>query len=90
MQPHSEKENAKDAVVTLTVTIPPANSVEIVNPTLKPSSAICNWCRNSRADIWCDTLPICLTCLELMIERENAIAINKKVVTMPLPAEWEK
>jgi len=90
MQHQSEKENAPDAVVSLIVTTPPVSSVEIENPTASPGEGICDWCRNSRADIWCDKLPICFDCLELMIDRENAIAINRKIVEIPLPAEWEK
>lgn len=90
MQPQPEKEDVKDAVVFSIVTTPPVRSVEIANPTLKPQDGVCNWCRNKPGDIFCDGWPCCLGCIELMIERENAVAMNLKMIEAPLPAEWEK
>lgn len=97
MKPQPEKEDVKDADVSSTVTIPPANSVEIANPTLKPAECICDWCRDNRADIFCDTKPMCFDCLEKLTEREEAIAIaNKQGILSAremqnnLPPLWEK
>lgn len=88
--PQPENENVQDAVVSSIVTIPPALSVEIENPTAKPQDGNCNWCRRKPGDIFCDGWPCCFGCIELMIDRENAININKIVTEMPLPPEWEK
>lgn len=89
MKHQQEKENAKNVVVFSIATTPPVRSVEIENPTRKPQEGFCNWCRTKPGDIFCDGWPMCFDCLELTIERENAIAINKKMVSAPLPAEWE-
>lgn len=88
--PLSENDDAKNAVAFSTVTVPPVNSVERENAKLLPKDGICDWCRRKAGDIFCDTWPICFGCLELMIDRENAIAINRKMASTPLPAEWEK
>ena len=72
------KEDVKDAVVISTVITPPVISVEIDNPTLKPKEAICDRCRNKPGDIFCDGWPMCFDCLEKIIERENAIAMQPK------------
>lgn len=88
--PHSTNEDAKNAVAFSTVTVPPVNSVEREDPKRIPKDGICDWCRRNPGDIYCDGWPICFYCLELMIDRENAIGINKKMAASPLPAEWEK
>lgn len=90
MQPQPEKEDVKDAVVFSTVTTPPVRSVEIVNPTLKPQEGFCNWCRKKPGEIFCDGWPICFGCIDLIIDRENAIAENLGILEAPLPQEWEK
>jgi hypothetical protein len=95
---HSENEDVKDAVVSSTVVPPPANSVEIANPTLNPAECICDWCRDNRADMFCDTKPMCWDCLEKLLERENAIEEVKRERGMlasrhfqnSLPPLWEK
>jgi hypothetical protein len=98
MQPLSEKENVKNVVVSSTVTIPPANSVEIANPTTKPKDGLCNWCRDYRGDIFCDGWPICFDCIDKLLDRENAIGIMSEsqgrtegiIFGSDLPPLWEK
>jgi len=70
-----EKDDAKDAVVSLIVSTPPAHSVEIANPTLKPQDGICNWCRNKPGDIFCDGWPCCFDCIEIQLDQIRGLAI---------------
>ena len=63
-----------------------------------PSEGICNWCRRKPGDIFCDTFPCCFDCIELMIDRENALAIADaggrgdfwRSEGYNIPMEWEK
>jgi hypothetical protein len=35
--------------------------------------------------------PCCFDCIELMLERENALGLNAEMYSsLPIPAEWEK
>lgn len=99
--PQPEKENAKNVDAFSTVTIPPAHSVEIENPTRKPKDGICNWCRAKPGDIFCEGWPMCFDCIEIVIERDNARAIldennlgglmrNERYFDAWTPWGWEK
>lgn len=93
-----EKESAQVAGVSSTVLRPGAtlafNENEKRDGELKPSDGICDWCRNYPGDIFCDDWPICFGCLEIMIDRENALAKNptfrnKEYFEALWPTEWK-
>lgn len=93
-----EKDGVKDAAVSLIVSTPPVRSVEIENPTRKPQEGLCNWCRSNHGDLFCDGWPICWTCLDLIIDQENALHIADqngfgdrwRSEFYNVPMEWEK
>lgn len=85
------KDDAKDVVAFSTVTTPPVHSVEIERPKQLPKEGNCHWCRSKPGDLFCDGWPCCFDCIELMIDRENALGENREAYSyLPLPAEWEK
>src|SRR2546430_12313401 len=92
------KDDAKNAVAFLIVSPPPVTSVEIENPTRKPQDGFCNWCRNKPGDIFCDAWPICFDCIDILLDRENALAIADasgfgdkwRSDFYNVPMEWEK
>lgn len=96
-----EKESVEDADAFSTVLIPNAECAGIVNPTDLKLEGLCHWCRKGRGDLYCDSWPICFDCIEIIIERENALAIldakglggmmrNEKSFDAWTPWGWER
>src|SRR5215475_7967864 len=69
------KDDVSNADAFSTVLPHPVPYVETENLTRNPQAGFCNWCRNKPGDIFCDNWPCCWDCLELMLDRERAIAI---------------